>query len=325
MSGKTRIPLTDRTKTQAMDIRHCRASWQSLHLDNAQARLTSFSEHGSTPMQNSNQTLTDASGSAQEALVCDTSANEPLAPRSEAQDRTDLANAFRLAEAFGFHEGICNHFSVKLDGDEERYLINPYGTHWSEMQGDSLLLIDGDGKVLAGDGQVEDSAKFIHIGGHRANPRHKALLHTHMPYTTALTMVENGRLEMSHQTAAKFYGRTAYQQTFGGLALSAEEGARLAEGARDQQHVDITFLSSHGVVVGGESVAVAFDDLYYLERASRQQLFAMQTGLPLKKIDDEVIELTAAQIKADARLFANEHFSALSRVITQTPQHRFVL
>ncbi len=276
-------------------------------------------------MLNSKQTLT---GAAQQAPLCDTSASDPLAPpppQSEAQDRTDLAHAFRLAEAFGFHEGICNHFSVKLDCDEERYLINPYGTHWSEMKDDALLLIDGDGKVLSGDGQVEDSAKFIHIGGHRANPRHKALLHTHMPYTTALTMVENGRLEMSHQTAVRFHGRTEYQQTFGGLALSAEEGERLADGARDKQHVDVTFLSSHGVVIGGESVAVAFDDLYYLERASRQQLFAMQTGLPLKQLDDDVIELTAAQIKNDIRLFANEHFRALSRVLTQNPQHRFTL
>ena len=87
---------------------------------------------------------------------------EAVAPRSEAQDRQDLAHAFRLAEAFGFHEGICNHFSVSLDSDEERYLINPYGTHWSEMQPDSLLLIDGEGNVLKGEGEVEDSAKYIH-------------------------------------------------------------------------------------------------------------------------------------------------------------------
>lgn len=276
-------------------------------------------------MLDSNQKLADGDAAMQPAGNCNTPANEPLAPRSEAQDRTDLANAFRLAEAFGFHEGICNHFSVKLDCEEERYLINPYGTHWSEMQDDSLLLIDGDGRVLSGQGEVEDSAKFIHIGGHRANPRHKALLHTHMPYATAITMVENGRLEMSHQTAVKFYGRTEYQQTFGGIALSAEEGERLADGARNKQHVDITFLSSHGVVVGGESVAVAFDDLYYLERACRQQLFAMQTGLPLKQLDSDVIELTVVQLKGDARHFANEHFRALSRVISQDPQHRFVL
>lgn len=244
---------------------------------------------------------------------------------SEEKDRIDLANAFRLAEAFGFHEGICNHFSVKLDTDEERYLINPYGVHWSEMTADKLLLIDGDGTILSGSGMVEDSAKFIHIGGHRANRRHKALLHTHMPYATALTMVDGGKLEMIHQTAVKFYGRTEYQQDFGGLALSCEEGERLAATARDKQHIDITFLANHGVVVGGASVALAFDDLYYLERVCRQQLFAMQTGLPLKQLPEDVVKLTRQQIEKDALLFADEHFSALSRVIETTPGHRFNL
>lgn len=245
-------------------------------------------------------------------------------PRTEIEDREDLAHAFRLAEAFGFHEGICNHFSVSLDSEEERYLINPYGTHWSEMRPESLLLIDGDGNVLDGQGEVEDSAKFIHIGGHRANPRHKALLHTHMPYATALTMIDKGRLEMAHQTAVRFYGRIEYQDTFGGLAVSAEEGERLADAAREKQHIDVTFLSSHGVVVGGNTVAIAFDDLYYLERACRQQIFAMQTGGVLKELDQEVVELTVEQISRDIQHFSNEHFRALSRVIDSNPNHRFV-
>lgn len=238
-------------------------------------------------------------------------------------DRDQLSHAFRLAEAFGFHEGICNHFSVKLDGDPERYLINPYGTHWSEMTPQALLMIDGDGKVLEGTGMVEDSAKFIHISGHRANPRHKALLHTHMPYATALTMIEGGRLEFAHQTVARYFGRIDYYDKFGGLAVSAEEGARLAETATQKQNIDVTFLANHGVVVGGSTVAAAFDDLYYLERACRQQLFAMQSGKALKLIPQDVLQKTAEQIERDREMFSVEHFTALSRVLDNTPHHRF--
>jgi len=126
-------------------------------------------------IENSNDSGSQSSDSAN-SNAGPSNDSPPL--KSEQEDRIDLANAFRLAEAFGFHEGICNHFSVRLDCEEERYLINPYGTHWSEMKPESLLLIDGEGTVLDGDGMVEDSAKFIHIGGHRANARHKALLHT---------------------------------------------------------------------------------------------------------------------------------------------------
>jgi len=95
-------------------------------------------------------------------------------------DREQLALAFRLAERFGFHEGICNHFSLRVDQPDEQYLINPYGLHWSEIEADTLLLIDGDGRILEGVGEVEDTARFIHVAGHRANARHRVLLHTHM-------------------------------------------------------------------------------------------------------------------------------------------------
>lgn len=246
-----------------------------------------------------------------------------IAPTTEAQDRDDLAACFRLAERYGFHEGICNHFSMQLDGDQEAYLINPYGVHWSEMRGEDLLKIDGDGTILAGDGEVEDSAKFIHIAGHRANRRHKVLLHTHMPYATALTMIEDGRLEMAHQTAVRYFGRIAYQDQFGGLVHGEEEGERLAQTARDHQHVDVTFLANHGVVVGAPTVALAFDDLYYLERACRQHIFAMQTGKPLKIIPNAMVEETAQQYQRDMMTFSEAHFRALVRVMDNNPDRVF--
>lgn len=124
--------------------------------------------------------------------------------------RRDLAAAFRLAESFGYSEGICNHFSLHVPGSEERFLINPYGVHWSEMTGEMLLLIDGEGRVIEGEGEVEATARNIHIAAHRANPRHACVLHVHMPSATCLTMVKGGRLEMAHQTATRFHQRIAY-------------------------------------------------------------------------------------------------------------------
>src|SRR5271165_2972814 len=102
--------------------------------------------------------------------------------------RRELAAAFRLADAHHLSEGICNHFSLAIPGSVERYLINPYGLHWSEITPASLLLIDGKGQVIEGDGDVEATARNIHIAAHRANPRHACVLHTHMPYATALAM-----------------------------------------------------------------------------------------------------------------------------------------
>lgn len=226
--------------------------------------------------------------------------------------RRDLAAAFVLADRLGFSEGICNHFSAVVPGETERYLINPFGVHWSEMRPDHLLLIDGAGRVLEGNGEVEATAQSIHIAGHRANSRHAALLHTHMPYATALTMLEGGRLEMAHQTAVRFHGRMAHHG-FGGIALDDAEGSRIAEAQRDNPDADIFFLDNHGVTVGAESVAVAFDDLYYLERACRQQILAQSTGLPLKLIEGEVLRETQRQIERIRVALADGHFAALLR------------
>lgn len=226
--------------------------------------------------------------------------------------RRDLAAAFVLADRMGFSEGICNHFSAVVPGEPERYLINPFGVHWSEMRPDHLLLIDGAGRVLEGEGEVEATARSIHVAGHRANPRHKALLHTHMPHATALTMLEGGRLEMAHQTAVRFLGRMAHHG-FGGIALDDAEGSRIAEAQRDNPDADIFFLDNHGVTVGAESVAVAFDDLYYLERACRQQILAQSTGLPLKLIEGEVLRETQRQIDEIRVTLAEGHFAALLR------------
>ncbi len=235
--------------------------------------------------------------------------------KSIQQDREDLAAAIRLAAYFNLHEGICNHFSVQCEGPDELYLINAYGWHWTEMTPERLLLIDGNGKVLEGEGEVEASARNIHISSHRANPRHKAILHVHMPYATSISMLEGGRLLMAHQTACRFHGRIAYEDKFGGIAVTEEEGQRIAQEAKDNAHVDCFFLANHGVVCSGPSVAQAFDDLYYLERAAKQQVLAQSTGQELKIIPEETVELTAQQFRADFELYAGKHFDALKRLV----------
>ena len=204
---------------------------------------------------------------------------------------------------------------------DERYLFNPHGTHWSMVRPEDLLLTDGEGRTLEGRGEVEDTALHIHVAGHRANARHRAILHTHMPWATALAMLElpAGTLHMAHQSACRFAGRLVREDAFGGLAHDGAEGERLAAAARAHPEADVTLLANHGVVVGGPSVALAFDDLYYLERACRQQVLAMQTGAPLKLLPDDVVRATAAQFARDLEPYAKRHFAALGRTLAAHP------
>jgi ribulose-5-phosphate 4-epimerase/fuculose-1-phosphate aldolase len=68
------------------------------------------------------------------------------------------------------------------------------------------------------------------------------------------------------------------------------------------------------VTIGGPTVAVAFDDLYYLERACRQQILAQSTGLPLKIIPDEQARQTAREWMQVLEYQATKHFEALMRL-----------
>lgn len=224
------------------------------------------------------------------------------------QARIDLAAALRLAVRFGLHEGICNHFSYALPGRADRFLLNPYGMHWSQVRASDLQLVDQEGQVLEGGGAAETSAFCIHAPIHLRGQRAACVLHTHMPYATALTAIEDGRLEPVHQNSLRFYGDVAYDDDYHGIAGETAEGERMAAALGDKR---VLFLAHHGVVVVGESIAKAFDDLYYLERACQVQVLAMSTGRPLKWVGDN---LAATTFSGD-HSYAETHFAALKQLL----------
>ena len=234
-----------------------------------------------------------------------------LARTVERAVRVDLAAAFRLAVRLDLHEGVCNHFSVMLP-EGSRFLLNRYGLHWSEVTASNLLALDAEGRVLEGEGEFEKTAFWIHSRIHRAHPRAACVLHTHMPYATALTLLEGGRLEMVEQNALRFHDDIAYDDTYNGLVVDAAEGDRLARALGEKR---VMFLANHGVIVVGASVAEAFDSLYYLERASRLQVLARMTGGKLRAVRPEVVRATYAMMRDDAAKYAGAHFSALKRIL----------
>ena len=95
--------------------------------------------------------------------------------------RADLALALRAAAHHGLAEGVCNHFSIELPDSSGRFLLNPRGLMWSEVQADDIVMIDAQGQVLAGRHAVEPTAMFIHAAIHRIAGK-ACVLHTHMPY-----------------------------------------------------------------------------------------------------------------------------------------------
>jgi ribulose-5-phosphate 4-epimerase/fuculose-1-phosphate aldolase len=223
--------------------------------------------------------------------------------------RADLALALRAADHYGLGEGICNHFSVALPDASDRFLINPRGLHWSELHADDIVLVDGQGEVLAGRHPVEATAMFIHAAVHRITG-HAVVLHTHMPYATALTLTSDRALDTTlSQGAMRFHGRVAVDGHYNGLALDAAEGERIACG---MQGSEVAFLANHGVVVCGARLDHAFDDLYMLERACMHQVLAQSTGRPLAPVHADLAARVASQTLGE-RLQSELFFEALRR------------
>jgi ribulose-5-phosphate 4-epimerase/fuculose-1-phosphate aldolase len=225
--------------------------------------------------------------------------------------RDDLALALRAAAHHGLAEGVCNHFSVELPDASGRFLLNPRGLLWREVGGDDIVLVDGDGRRLAGRHEIEPTALFIHAAIHRIG-RKAVVLHTHMPYATALTLTVDRSLDTTlSQTAMRFHGRVAVDAHYNGLALDAGEGERIA---RAMQGRDVAFLGNHGVVVCGERIDHAYDDLYYLERACTAQVLAQSTGRPLAPAGVAMAEHVCRQAGGE-RLQSELFFAALRRTL----------
>ncbi|HEY0884084.1 MAG TPA: aldolase [Ramlibacter sp.] len=225
--------------------------------------------------------------------------------------RAGLAVALRAAAHHGLAEGVCNHFSIELPDASGRFLLNPRGLLWSEVQADDIVMVDAQGRQLAGRHPVEPTAMFIHAAVHRLC-RQACVLHTHMPYATALTLTSEGALDTTlSQNAMRFHGRVAVDRTYNGLALDAGEGERIA---RAMEGRDVAFLGNHGVIVCGARIDHAYDDLYYLERACMHEVLARSTGLPLRQADPALARRVCEQTLGE-RLQSELFFEALARTV----------
>ena len=232
---------------------------------------------------------------------------------ARAQARIDLAASLRLAVYHELEEGIDNHFTVTLPGYDDRYLVLPFGLHWSEARACDLMVFNETGDTLEGDGVVELSAQCIHAPIHRISGR-KVVFHTHQNWALALNMLEDNRLIPACQTSAFFDGRIAYDDHYYGTADTLEEGERLAAVIGDKP---VVFLRNHGVLVAVDSIAMAYRMLYMLERVCRAQIRAMSTGQKLLPISQQVIDQVQAPDELDRHRGRRDelYFNAMKRIL----------
>jgi ribulose-5-phosphate 4-epimerase/fuculose-1-phosphate aldolase len=205
--------------------------------------------------------------------------------------REDLAAAFRITAQMGWSESVGNHFSAAVSADGKQFLLNRKWQHFASIRPDDLMLLDADDPEVMNRPDAPDaSAWTIHGTVHRQCPTARVIIHCHPPHATALATLADQRMLPLDNNTARFFNRLAIDQGFGGIADEAEEGLRLAAALGDKKTL---LMGNHGVTCTGPTVAEAFEDLYFFEKAAQTLLLAYASGQPLNVLSDEVAEKTA--------------------------------
>ncbi len=242
------------------------------------------------------------------------SLSSTAAEEAEWAIRVDMAAVFRISARLGWNEQIGNHNSIMLPlahpDDKPTFLINPRGYRFEELTASSLIVCDLDGRVLRGTGELRKVAFFIHARIHLQNPAATCVLHVHPQYLTALALMDEPEITLSHFNDLILNDRTAFDWGAESGADSTAEGDRIAAALGDKS---ILVMGSHGVTVVGPDLASAFDELHQAERTMMYHMTALSTGKRLRKLPDASRRhyLGAWGDKVDARM----HLDSWRRIL----------
>ena len=224
--------------------------------------------------------------------------------------RCDLAAAYRLIAHFGMDDLIYTHLSVRMPGEDHRFLLNPYGLMFDEITASSLVAVDPDGHAIEEEeeSKINNAGFTIHSAVHMARDDAHCVMHTHTTAGMAVAAQDQGLLPLN-QMSMEFYGRTSYHD-YEGVALDLDERDRLV---RDLGGNSAMILRNHGLLTTGRTVAEAFHYMYYLEQACRIQIAATQGGQKVTPVPDAVAAHTAAQFASWSDAKGQRPWAALRR------------
>lgn len=237
------------------------------------------------------------------------------------QERVDLACAFRWTARLNMHEGVSNHFSLSVNEDGTKFLMNPNQVHFSLIRASDMLLLDAnDPGTMDRPDAPDPTAWGLHGALHRLCPHARCAMHVHSIHATVLATLKDPTLPPLDQNCALFFDRIAYDTEYGGLALD-DEAERACQALKDPKKKTLV-MGNHGIMVVGDTVADTFNRMYYFERACEIYIKALWTGRDLAIIGDEI----AAKVAEEAESYgieAQRHLDSLKQLLDRLePDYR---
>jgi ribulose-5-phosphate 4-epimerase/fuculose-1-phosphate aldolase len=213
-------------------------------------------------------------------------------PLDEQEVRVDVAAAYRLAAHYKLDDLIYSHVTARVPGTTDQFFIAPHGLWFDEVTASSLAKVDLSGKVLDPGNQpdlpVSHFAALLHSSLYQARPDVNATLHMHTQAGLAVSMMECGLITTNH-TGMHFHGHVAYHD-YEGDFVRPDEGDRIRANLGSN---NVLILRSHGLVTVGDTMAAAFNRMYYMEFLCRVQIDALscqqKTITPPKEVMDSMV------------------------------------
>uniref|UniRef100_A0A1A7ZQS6 Alpha-adducin n=1 Tax=Nothobranchius furzeri TaxID=105023 RepID=A0A1A7ZQS6_NOTFU len=210
--------------------------------------------------------------------------------------RCKLAAFYRLSDLFGWSELIYNHLTVRLNSDQERFLIVPFGLLYSEVTASSLVKINLDGEIVDRGSTnlgVNQAGFTLHSAIYAARPDVKCVVHIHTAAGAAVSAMKCGLLPISPEALS--LGEVRYHD-YHGILVDNEERALIQKNLGPTSKVLI--LRNHGLLSVGETVEEAFYYIHNLVTACEIQVRTLASaGGP-----DNLVMLDPAKYKSRPRV-----------------------
>jgi len=219
----------------------------------------------------------------------------------EWQARVDIAACYRLLAHYGMSDMMANHVTLRVPGEPDAFLTNPYGMMYEEMTASCMLKINHAGTVLytpnfgALNYGFNKPGYILHSAVHVARPEIDCVIHTHTPAGLALASLQCGLLPLT-QTAMRFH-HIAYHDYWGVVLDRAEQASLIA----DLGSAEAMILRNHGLLTAGKTIGEAFNWMHRLELSCRSQLAAMACNTPFSPVPERVIEETYQNYQPSTR------------------------
>ncbi|XP_023839122.1 alpha-adducin isoform X8 [Salvelinus sp. IW2-2015] len=184
--------------------------------------------------------------------------------------RCKLAAFYRLTDLFGWSQLIYNHLTVRVNSDQERFIVVPFGLLYSEVSASSLVKINIQGEIVDRGSTnlgVNQAGFTLHSAIYAARPDVKCIVHVHTPAGAAVSAMKCGLLPISPE--ALNLGEVAYHD-YHGILIDKEENVLIQKNLGPTSKVLI--LRNHGLVSVGETVEEAFYYIHNLVTACEIQV-----------------------------------------------------